>query len=232
MTMDRGPGWLAVHEELTRRIREREWQPGDQVPGEADLAVELGCSRSTVNRAMRELAAAGLLDRRRKAGTRVAEYPVSRARLAVPVIRLEVEARGARWSHVLLERKLAKPPVSIRGRMNLSGSDALLLRGVHFADGSPLIFETRWIGTEAVPAALEVDFDTISANEWLVRNAPFTHGDMAFFAEAAQDEEAECLGIEPGSPIFLAERLTWNGDRAITWVRLCHAPGYRMHASL
>ena len=57
--------WRSVHDEVLRRIHAREWAPGSLIPNEADLALEFGCARSTVNRALRTLAEAGLLDRRR-----------------------------------------------------------------------------------------------------------------------------------------------------------------------
>jgi formimidoylglutamate deiminase len=67
--------WQAVQDEVRRRIAARLWRPGDFIPHETDLAREFGCARATVNRALRELAEEGLLDRRRKAGTRVAVNP-------------------------------------------------------------------------------------------------------------------------------------------------------------
>ena len=52
--------------------RRRDWPPGALIPGEEALAQEFGVARATVNRALSELARAGVLERRRKAGTRVA----------------------------------------------------------------------------------------------------------------------------------------------------------------
>ena len=79
-------GWQSVHAEVLRRIRSREWLPGALIPNETDLAAEFGCARATVSRALRELADAGLLTRRRKAGTHVALNPVRKATLQIPVI--------------------------------------------------------------------------------------------------------------------------------------------------
>ena len=86
--------WQSVQEEGLRRIHARVWKPGDLIPNEVDLALEFGCARTTVNRALRSLAESGLLDRRRKAGTRVAAQPVAKATLDITVIRMEVEGRG------------------------------------------------------------------------------------------------------------------------------------------
>ena len=69
-------GWEAIHANVLQRIRTREWGPGALIPTEEALAREFGCARATVSRALREVAAAGLLERRRKAGTRVALQPV------------------------------------------------------------------------------------------------------------------------------------------------------------
>ena len=62
--------WQGVMEEVRRRIHARDWPPGALIPNEADLAAEFGVARVTVNRALRTLAEAGLLDRRRKAEQR------------------------------------------------------------------------------------------------------------------------------------------------------------------
>jgi DNA-binding GntR family transcriptional regulator len=79
--------WQAIQAEALRRIRDREWKPGEAIPHEAELAGEFGCARATVNRALRELAEAGLLERRRKAGTRVSLNPVRKATFEIPIIR-------------------------------------------------------------------------------------------------------------------------------------------------
>ena len=105
MTGSKRTNWRNVMAEVERRIYTREWQPGQSIPNEADLAIELGCARVTVNRALRTLAEIGLLDRRRKAGTRVALHPVSKATLSIPLIRNEIEASGKSYGYHLLSQK-------------------------------------------------------------------------------------------------------------------------------
>lgn len=105
--------WQTIQNEALRRIRDREWKPGQMIPHEADLAEELGCARATVNRALRELAAAGFLERRRKAGTRVALNPVRKATFDIPIIRHDVEGRGAKHGYRLLDRAMRTTPAEI-----------------------------------------------------------------------------------------------------------------------
>ena len=74
-----------------KRIRNKTWPLGSIMPGEVELAEEFGCARATVNRAMRELADEGFIDRKRKAGTRIKFSPTRHAKFAIPLIRDEIE---------------------------------------------------------------------------------------------------------------------------------------------
>jgi GntR family histidine utilization transcriptional repressor len=218
---------------LLRRINQRHWHPGELIPREEELAGEFGCARATVNRAMRDLADAGLIERRRKAGSRVRPAPERKATLSIPVIRLEVESRGQAYRHALLERQLARPPSPVAGRMGLLRASPLLhLRTLHFAANRPYAYEDRWLNPAAAPEASNTDFAAISANEWLVRNSPFTAGDIAFSAANASDEVAECLGVQRGVAIFVVDRITWNLALPVTSVRLFYAPGYSVSTTL
>lgn len=225
--------WRQVQEELLRRITSRDWPPGELLPTETELAKEFGCARATVNRAMRELAGAGLLDRRRKGGTRVVINPVRKATLDIPVIRAEVEQTGARWHHEVLERKIGKPPVSVATQLALDPeAHAMRLRCVHFANRKPFLYEKRWINLAIVPAIKAVDLTQVSANEWLVQQAPFTHGQVAFSAKNATTSEARALDIAVKSAVFVIDRSTFSGEQIITSVTLTYAPGYTVHSTI
>jgi GntR family histidine utilization transcriptional repressor len=121
--------WRSVHGEVLRRIHAREWVPGDLIPNEVDLALEFGCARSTVNRALRSLAENGMLDQRRKAGTRVAMQPVAKATLEIAVIRKGIEDRGQKYGYQLIERIKIITPFAISGTMQASADMTLLYVG-------------------------------------------------------------------------------------------------------
>lgn len=233
MTPQTFRNWQSVKEEVRRRIHAREWAPGDLIPNEVDLAAEFGCARSTVNRALRSLAESGVLDRRRKAGTRVAAQPVAKATLDIAVIRNEVEDRGSQYGYHLIERRIAEPPLDVSGAMNTPAGQAQLhLRALHLADGQAYAFEDRWINTDVVPGALTEAFDQVSANEWLMAHAPYTKGDIGFSAVQATRSEAEILSVAPHSALFAIDRLTWDHAASVTCVRLLFAPGYTLRTVL
>ena len=225
--------WQSVQEEVLRRIYAREWKPGELIPNEADLALEFGCARTTVNRALRSLAESGLLDRRRKAGTRVAAQPVAKATLDIAVIRVEIEERGQEYGYRLIERQQIIPPVHISSAMRTDPGGALLhIRALHLADDAPYAFEDRWINTSMVPSAGEESFQSVNANEWLLRHAPYTRGEIAFSAVAALAEVGKILNCPEQSALFAIDRMTWDTEHAITMVRLLFAPGHKLRTRL
>ena len=193
---------------------------------------EFGCARATVNRALRELAATGAIDRRRKGGTRVALNPVRQAILSVPLIRAEVEARGAVWSYRLARRGLSPAPAGIARAMGLDPETPLdHVEALHLADDRPYVAEARWIDP-ALPGLDRAPFDRISANEWLLQNVPWTRADLEFGAFGCDPAAAGLLGIAAAAPVLVIRRTTWDGGRAVTHVRLTHAPGHLIRAEL
>lgn len=222
-------GWRAVAQAGRMRIFNRVWAPGGPIPSEAQLAEEFGVSRATVNRALRELAEEGWIERKRRAGSRVALHPVRRTRFDVPLIRQQVEASGRRYGYRLLSREEMQPaPPEIERKMELGTGAVLALSCLHLADDAPFAHEERWIGLTMVWKARKVDFTTVSPNEWLLREVPFDHVEVAVSAEGARSGVAKALGCKAGAPLLVLERITYDLPMVLTYVRLSHAPGHRM----
>jgi GntR family histidine utilization transcriptional repressor len=219
----------AVKAEILRRIRARAWSPGAVLPRETELAAEFGCARATVNRALRELAEDGVLDRRRRAGTRVSPSGAGRPRIEIPLIRAEIEARGAAYGYRLLRRAEGPAPDWLAVRLGLPAAARVLeVEALHLADAQPWQHERRWISLAAVPAAAAQSFERTGANEWLVAEVPASEAEIAFSAVGAEPAVAAVLGVPAGSALFRTERTTWLDGRAVTHAVLTHAPGFRL----
>jgi GntR family histidine utilization transcriptional repressor len=225
---------LDVQAEVLRRLHGRVWKPGDLLPSEAELAAEFGCARTTVNRALQAVAEEGLLERRRRGGTRVVIHPERKATFSIPVIRLQIEQQGLAYGYRLLNRRLVRPPKTVRQQMQVPADRKVLyLRALHMADEQSYALENRWIDLSIVPAAAKVDFTQKSPNEWLVENIPFSGGHLALSATDAGKDDARALGCATDVALFVAERLTHNvKGEVITYVQLVYAPGYRMSVAL
>lgn len=220
-----------IAQEVRRRIVEREWRQGDRIPDEAVLAVEYGAARATVNKALQMLADEGLLDRKRRAGTRVTVNPVRKATLTIPIAREQIERAGQSYSHRLIAQARVPAPGLVATAMEIPPGQPLIhLRAVHYGDGQPYQFEDRWIDPATVPGVESADFRRMSANEWLVRNAPYTRTEIAFRAENADARSARLLGARAGQAVLVLTRTTWNDAGPITHVRIFHHPGFTLSA--
>jgi len=225
--------WHEIQDEVLSRIQAGIWKPGTIIPTENDLAREFECSRATVSRALNALSADGLLDRRRKGGTKVNLNPVRKATLPIPVIREEVEGRGCTYRSLVIEKEKRKPSPAIRAQLSLDADCFVMhVKSLHMADNQPYAFEDRWVNLDVVPDFEQADLTKISANEWLLQNSGFSAGDVAFYALNAGQQEAENLGCREGEALFVLERITQVNGKAITFVRLFYRPGHRISTTL
>ncbi len=66
--------WEKIAKRIAARIASGKWSVGTILPGEVDLAREFDVSRDTMRRALKELVKAGLVERKKHAGTRVLSH--------------------------------------------------------------------------------------------------------------------------------------------------------------
>lgn len=218
-----------VKSDILAKIVKGVWGPGFLVPNEVDLAVTYGCARATVNRAMRELADDGIIERRRKAGTRVRMTPVRQARFDIPIVRDEIEEKGATYRYSLVSSDIDIAPDWLRARLQLPvNGKALHLICMHYADGVPYEHEDRWINLSALPTAEDADFSQEGPTEWLLATIPFSKAEINLSAGLADQKLSDYLACSIGDPVFSAERSTWWEGDAVTYVRLFYRPGYRL----
>ncbi|WP_341711371.1 UTRA domain-containing protein [Erythrobacter sp.] len=218
-----------IREAIRARIVAGEWQLGELIPGEVEFAEEFGCARTTVNRALQALAEEGIVERKRKGGTRVRPLPSPQAQFRIPVIREQVESRGQEYGHRIVLRELRDPPDEMRTRLQIgSGQKAAYMESLHLAGSHPFAFERRWVSLDTVPGFAEADLSELSANEWLIRTVPFSRGEVGLTATSADPRLAAMLQAEPGEALFTMDRTTWFEDRAVTATTLYYARGYRL----
>jgi GntR family histidine utilization transcriptional repressor len=218
-----------VKSDILAKIVKGEWAPGGLVPNEVNLAETYNCARATVNRAMRELAADGIIERRRKAGTRVRMSPLRQASFDIPIVRDEIESKGASYRYSLAKSSVEVAPDWLRARLQLrQGGRVLHLICMHYADGVPYEHEDRWINLTALPTAEDADFSETGPGEWLLSTIPFSEAEINLSAGLADQTVADYLACVVGDPVFNIERSTRWEDEAVTYVRFSYRPGYRL----
>lgn len=226
-TMSRAqPKYQIVRNALQHRIETGVLRVGDQLPSEEAIALEFDCSRLTAHRAVRELAADGLVERRRRAGTRVLPRERGGVLIRIPLVREEIEALGGVYRYELIDRRILRAPGNVAAALGLDGRHKLLnLRCRHWADRSVWQYEDRWINPDAAPAALEQDFAAVSPNQWLLRMVPYSDVDHEITAISADAAQADWLGVPEGAPLLRTRRVTSLHGAGVTLVTLLH-PGH------
>ncbi len=203
---------------MESRILSGTLAPGDRLPVEHALMRDYGCSRMTVSKALSALAAAGLIERRKKAGSFVARPRVHAMVLDVPDLAVEVAARGQTYDWRLLRR-------SIRGARSTDehalagGGRLLVVEGLHCAGGVPLAVEHRLVSLAAVPEIADVDLAVEPPGGWLLHHVPWTEAETRIAASGADAETAMLLEVPAGTACLSVERATWRGSERVTWVR-------------
>lgn len=206
-----------IYDDLEGRILSGDWAPGARIPFEHELTERYGCSRMTVNKAISELAARGLVTRRRRAGTFVAQPRVHAALLAIPDLRAETIQRGQTYEYRLLARR-ERAPADDEER-DLARTGLLLeLDGLHLGDGAVLALERRLIALAAAPEAAGVDFAATPPGSWLLDAEPWTEAEHRISAVAAGAREARLLGVKAGAACLSVERRTWRHRQGVTRV--------------
>ena len=218
--MNAGTLHQRIRNEIEDLIRSGSWAPGRKVPSEAELMERFGCSRMTVNKAMSTLAEAGLIVRRRRAGSFVSRPRVHSTVLDIPDIQAEILARGEAYRFELLDRRRRKAKAGDAEEKALAGGGELLvLRGLHVGGDRPFALEDRLISLDAVPEAADLDFADESPGAWLLHHVPWTEAENRISAVGADETTADLMALDPGAALLAVERRTWRSDAPVTWVR-------------
>ncbi|MCH8467046.1 MAG: GntR family transcriptional regulator [Roseinatronobacter sp.] len=227
------PDWKAIRRDLLEHIQSGRWKPGDKIPREVELADHYGCTRSTVGRALRDLAVAGFLDRKRKGGTTVAPNPTRKAPLDVPILREAIRAAGHVPGYRLLHAGLYSAPPDVAKALGQSGTPELLhVQALYLADALPHQIEDRWLVPAMVRGLGPDHWQEQPVDEWLLSNAPLTKARIEIEAIGLPADLAPHMGQMPGSPSLLVTRISWKQARPIGLLRLYHATGHRLKTGI
>lgn len=211
--------------EIAARIVSGEWPPGHRIPFEHELTEQYGCSRMTVNKALTQLAKAGLIERRKRSGSFVARPRSQAAVMEIHDIRAEVEALGLPYRYELLARRqrLAGGPDDETAGF-ADATELLDMTCRHFSGDVPFCLEERLISLDAVPEAERESFADIAPGPWLISHVPWSDAEHTIRAVSADRSAAKLLGVATGTACLVVERRTWSGGLPVTHVRLTY-PG-------
>jgi GntR family transcriptional regulator, histidine utilization repressor len=224
---DLPPAYEQVKAWVRQHIGSGRWKPGDPVPSEAALMQQFGVSRMTVNRALRELAAEGLVTRVQGSGTRVAQLHRISSRLTIRDIHEEVVERGHVHTTRVVRAEKEKAGADVAASLGLRAGAAVFHTVlIHMENGVPIQYEDRYVNPAAAPLYLETDFTRTSPTLHLLQHAPLTEASYSIEACLPTAEEAKALAIKRGEPCLVMMRRTVSGANVASVARLIY-PGTR-----
>jgi GntR family histidine utilization transcriptional repressor len=211
------PLYQQVKEYIVEKINSAALQPGMRIESEAELVANLNVSRMTVNRALRELADEGRINRIQGKGSFVAENKPQSALLEIKSIAREICERGGVYScsvHLLQEEK-AKP--SIASSMGLEPySEVFHSIIVHKDNNVPIQLGCRYINPAIAPDFLGQDFTQYTVSEYLLNLAPVSAVEHVVEALIPDSWIRDLLEINASEPCLTLHRKTWVEDKIAT----------------
>lgn len=222
------PSFSPLYKQIKRLILQAlevaEWQPGQIIPCEQELASRFGVSQGTVRKAIDELAAENLLVRRQGKGTFVASHRDPRA--AFRFLRLKaLDGRTIQHSREPLECGLVKAGEALVNALGLETGDPVvsLRRRMRF-DDKPVVVEDVYLPGEIFSG---LDLEMLKAWEGSLYGLFETRFGVRMIraeekirAVAADETTAGLLEVAEGTPLLLVERVAFSyGGKPVEWRR-------------
>jgi GntR family transcriptional regulator len=199
--------YLLLRDEILRGV----YPSGGLLPGELKLADAQGVSRVTIRRAMDQLAADGLIDRRPGAGTRVTGG-ASPGAIAADFASLmpQVVQMGQTTTARLLSCAYVAPPAAIAAAL---GSDDRMQRAVRvrLVDGRVFSHLTTHVPENLAQSFSETDLATTPLFRLLERSGvQVGHAQQSISATLAPPDVAEALDLTPGAALIALTRVVFD----------------------
>ncbi len=219
--------YARVKQHLKDGLAAGTWAPGALMPSEAELVAQFGVSRMTVNRALKELQAEGLVERSQGLGTFAARLHRVSSTLTIRDLHEEIESRGHEHRAAVHLQRAEKAGSALAAQLGLApGARVFHTLIVHHENGVPLQCEDRYVNPRCSPAYLDADFTRTTPTQVLFETTALWRAQYTVEASAPTADEARLLGIGAREPCLVVTRRTFSRDAAITLARLVH-PGTR-----
>jgi GntR family transcriptional regulator len=219
-----GPAFSPLYQQikslLLRSLQVGEWQPGQAIPSETELAARFKVSQGTVRKAIDEMATENLLVRRQGKGTFVATHAEERTRFRF--LRLTPDQGGLpNLARRLLHCRRMRASAEVAQALELDkGEPVIEVRRLLLDGERPVVLDDLWLPgglfkglTAEVMAQWRGPLYRLFEVEFAVR---MIRAEEQIRAVAAGPEQAQLLAVPEGAPLLQVERRSFTyGDRPV-----------------
>ncbi len=207
------PRHIQISQWLRQQIDGGTFKPEEKLPSENELATKFDVSRVTVRRALQSLESESIIYRCQGLGSFVSDSRVSQNLVKLTDFNEDMSQAGLIASSEVKLFTTVDAPDWLAELLQIEpGNKVLQVDRLRKGDGEPIAFDSTWmpifygqlldekkLQDSTIYDLLEQDYD-ISVIKGCYRMS----------AEAADEHLAEELNVQPGSPLFLIDRITYT----------------------
>jgi GntR family transcriptional regulator len=218
------PLYRQIKDLLVKSLEAGEWNPGEAIPSEAELASRFNVSQGTVRKAIDEMTAENMLVRRQGKGTFVATH--NDPRLAFRFLRLVPDQGELRhYESVPLECWRAKAGADTARALQLEpAAPVMVLRRLLKFDHKPVVADEIYLPGELFG---DLSLDVLNGYEGSLYSlfearygVRMIRAEERIRAISADRMSSELLQVPEGSPLLSVERITYTyGNKPVEWRR-------------
>jgi GntR family transcriptional regulator len=225
------PVHMSIRDDLRMRLNTGEWNAGERLPSETELAARYGVARMTVRQAVGALASEGVVVRRQGLGTFAADRRPTRSSADLLLsFTEEMRRQGHQVQTKLIGAAVEQPPPAAREALQLGQSAAAVsVRRVRLVDACPIVVQHSWLpyarfaGLDANPLQDGSLYAMLETN-YGVR---IVRAKQAFAAGPADESDAAALGLRPEEAVLKIARTTYDSSGlAVEYAISAMRPGY------
>lgn len=207
------PVYYRLEKFLRDQILTGALKPGDAIPPESQLAQQFSTSRMTVRQALSRLVFDGLIVRHRGRGSFVAEPRLEHTKMFWS-FEEEMQARGAKTAHKLLDRRTEPAEGKVAENLGLpEGTLITVLERQRIVDGQLVGYEIRYLPKRIAEALTQDEIHNqplVPAVKRILGRGP-TRISLRVASSVVRREEARILETKVGAPVLIREHI-WYVD--------------------
>lgn len=209
------PKYLEIQNLLLQRIKNGDYQEGQLIPKEIDLAEQLNVSRPTVRHAIRNLVQGGYLERRKKRGTIVTQTKIKQQFThLIESYNTEIQNNGLVAKTQVLNFSTEKASDEVAEALTIKpNTEVYKLVRLRSADNKPVVFVVTYLPIAQLPDLQKIDFTHHSLYSELAKaGLEITHVSRKIEVHPATEEEAQLLETDIKAPIFYFHTIGFTKD--------------------
>lgn len=209
------PKYLEIQNLLLQRIKNGDYQEGQLIPKEVNLAEQLNVSRPTVRHAIRNLVQAGYLERRKKLGTIVTQTKIKQQFThVIESYNTEIQNNGLVAKTQVLNFSTEKASDEVAEALTIKpNTEVYKLVRLRSADNKPVVFVVTYLPIAQLSDLQKIDFTHHSLYSELAKaGLEITHVSRKIEVHPATEEEAQLLETDIKAPIFYFHTIGFTKD--------------------